>query len=253
MKKLLGIAIILLLLSAGAFAVSITFTSSASFGDGYVWDDVYVKNNGTVVNMTGGKILRFLKTANASTLNVSDGLIHSDTPPSIYCFDSSIINISGGVVGGWFLINDQSCVNISGGLVTGAITKLYPDATLNISGGNISFKGSSSPFNIYGNLNISGGVVNIGNTYFSQGTVNISGGILNIDNAYISFMSNINIYGYGFNYDPVGQVLTGHLLDNNQFTINNLDNTEYQYLNLIPEPMTVLFFGVSLLALRKQK
>jgi hypothetical protein len=230
MKKLLVTAIIFLL-PACTFAVDITFTSSTSFGEGYVWDEVRVKNNGTVVNMTGGRILEGLNTANASTVNISGGSIKGNTqlPVLITSNDSSIINMSGGIINGSFYINGPSCVNILGGEITGAISKLYPGATLNISGGNMNF----TDFNIYGNVNIYGGLLNIDNFSCSGGT--------------------INIYGYGFIYNSTNKLLTGYLSDNTPFTIAGVASYEYPYINCIPEPISALLFSFGLLALRKRK
>lgn len=123
-------------------------------------------------------------------------------------------------------------VNISGGTVTGwgkFANSPYYGSVINIINGNINF----SSLMIYGETNIYGGLLNIDNFYYSGGTT--------------------NIYGYGFNYDSINQILTGYLSDNNQFTIKQVNNFDIQHINLIPEPISLLFFGFGLLTLRKRK
>jgi hypothetical protein len=223
MKKLL-IAAIIFLLPVGVFATNITFTSSGSIVNGNVFSSVSVQNDGTVINMTGGQI-KNLWTYNISTFNMSGGIIEY----SVHTGLSSSFNFSGGtIIGTNFEFGGN--VNISGGSITGGgkFANLS-NTVVNITGGNLNF----SLLMPYGELNIYGGLLNIDDFYLCGGTT--------------------NIFGYGFNYDSNRKVLTGYLLDHNQFTINNLDSTEYQHLNLVPEPVSLLLFGFGLLALRKQK
>src|SRR3990170_354735 len=65
---------VLILLPVCAYSTDITFTSSGTITDGNVYDKVYVENEGTVVNMSGGQISK-LYTHNNSTFNFSGGQI----------------------------------------------------------------------------------------------------------------------------------------------------------------------------------
>jgi len=216
----------LILLPVCAFATNITFTSSGSIVDGNVFDEVYVRNNGTVVNMSGGQINYELYTYDASTFNMSAGVITG----AVYISNLGTFNISSGTIDAGFVVKGSA--NLSGGNITADGLKTYPDSVVNITGGNLSF-----------------GLFDI------RGEVNIYRGLLNVDNAYIAYqgfgLANINIYGSGFNYNPSTQILTVYLLDTNPFTMTGIDASEYTRFNLVPEPISLLFFGFGLLALRK--
>ncbi|MFA6186998.1 MAG: hypothetical protein WC770_07295 [Phycisphaerae bacterium] len=226
-KLLKFVCAILILLPVCAFATDKTFTSSGSIVDGDVFGTVYVQNNGTLVNMSGGHI-------GTSSLG------------GLYMNDSSIFNMSGGLIENTISTLGSSSFNLSDGTIE---SEFDFGGTVSLSGGSITGGGKFKPGSI---VNIDGGNLNFSDAVLLYGELNIYGGLLNFDD----FSDNggvTNIYGYGFNYDPVGQVLTGYLSDHNQFTINQLSSYEYQRLNLIPEPISFLFFGFGLLALRKQK
>jgi hypothetical protein len=229
MKKLLGaLFTFLFLLPVCAFATNITFTSSGSIVDGNVFDTVYVRNNGTVVNMSGGQINDWLFTYDASTFNVSGGLITGNINLSY----SNIINISAGTINTLeFVVYGSSVSNIYGGDITAERLKTSPDSIVNINGGIFDLE-----------------------MFEIEGEVNIYRGLLNFNDASIShfsYLATINIYGYDFNYSQ--GTLTGYLLDNNFFTIKGVDALEYARFNLIPEPTSLLFFGIGLLSFRKNK
>lgn len=225
-KIVIGVMVMGVLLYCGGLAQAndITFSSSDTIDSPQVWGHVYVQNNGTVVNMIGGQV-GYLHMYNASTFNMSGGQIED----SIFTSNSSTFNLSGGTLEITGFEFDGN-VNISGGNITGSGKFAnFPvgGCVVNITGGNLNFY-SLMP---YGELNIYGGLLNIGNFGWGDGTT--------------------NIFGYGFNYDPVGQVLTGYLSDHNQFTINQLSSFEYQHINLIPEPVSLCFLAFGWLFLRR--
>jgi hypothetical protein len=215
-----------------AKATDITFTSSGTITDGNVYTNVYVKNNGTVVNMSGGQIgsgsWGVLGTIDNSIFNLSGGQISTT---SINIGPLSTINVSAGIidVSSSFAVMDDGSANFSGGNITAERLKTYPDSVINITGGNISFD----------YLDMLGG------------ELNIYRGLLNVDNAGIGSPATVNIFGHGFNYDPAGQgILTGYLLDDSFFTIDGVSQSEYTRFNLIPEPMSLFIFGFGLLVTR---
>ncbi|RKY11554.1 MAG: hypothetical protein DRP65_03905 [Planctomycetota bacterium] len=68
----------------------------------------------------------------------------------------------------------------------------------------------------------------------------------------------VNIFGYGFNNDPFpGSPLTGFWADDTPFSINLVDSAISTYDQLIfheiPEPATLLLFGLGGLLLRKKR
>ena len=220
---------ILFVFSLCAKATDMTFTSSGTITDGNTYDNVYVQNDGTVVNMSGGQIGHLLSW-DASIFNMTGGLIFGQitiAPISTFNVSDGAINIDAD-----FVVDSSASANISGGNISADRLKTYPDSVINITGGNISFD----------YLDMLGG------------ELNIYRGLLNVDNAGIGSPATVNIFGHGFNYDPAGQgILTGYLLDDNFFTIDGVSQSEYTRFNLIPEPMSLLLFSFGLLVLRKLK
>jgi len=89
--------------------------------------------------------------------------------------------------------------------------------------------------------------------------IDIKKGVLQLDSfdmVGFSELPTINVYGYGFNYDPTGGtyegILTGYLTDGNPFSIDGVSDSEYLRFNLIPEPATLLFFALGGLFLRRR-
>ncbi len=236
-RKILMILAILLFYGGLVQATNTTFSSSGTIVNGNVYDKVYVQNDGTVVNMTGGQISN-LSTHNVSTFNMSGGQIIYSWP-GILLYELSTMNVSGGTINTFDFVVYGSA-NFSGGNITANRLKTYP----------ASFVAPASV------VNINGGILNF-DMFDIHGTLNIYRGLLNVDNSSIGYLSNslanINIYGSEFNYNPSTQILTGRLLDNNFFTIKGIDTSEYTRFNLLPEPSSILLLGFGLLALRKQK
>jgi len=239
-KKLLkAILAILFLFPVYAYSVDITFTSSGTIVDGNVYDSVYVQNDGTVVNMSGGQITDWLSTRDASIFNMSGGQLTGN----IAINRSSIFNVSGGTVDiDDYVVDGGAVSNISAGNITADRLKTYPASFI-----------PAIPASV---VNINGGNCNFG-IFDIHGTVNIYRGLLYVDGAWIGGWGNdqpiINIYGSNFSYNAQTQTLTGYLLDNNLFTVKGISSSEYARFNLIPEPMSLLFFGFGLLVLRKTK
>jgi len=218
-----------------------TFDSNGQILPGETWDTVYVRNNGTVVDMSGGQI---------GSQHSFGGLITSD---------SSIFNMSGGQIIGYssgfnsIFINDSSTFNVSGGTIDMYMDfVVYGSANANISGGNVTAGRLKTSFS--STVNITGGSINLDMLdVFGGGRLTISRGLLTIDDTSIGNNSVIDVYGYDFNYDPSKMILTGRLLDGNQLNISGLDSLEYQRFNLIPEPSSLLLIGFGLLMIKPRR
>jgi hypothetical protein len=226
----IGFAALLVFASVGS-AEDKYFYSSGQILPGETWDNVYVQNDNTVVDMLGGQV---------------GGLQLSDR---------SIFNMSGGDITGGINAFGTSYFNMVDGTIDVDALILYGKEG-NISGGNIS------AYNLKASLHtivqITGGVLNF-NIFDIYGELTISGGLLHVNDALINDRdATVNVYGYGFNYNPTGGtygdgILTGYLLDNNFFSIDQLSEPEFQRFNLIPEPATLLLLGLGGLFLRKRK
>ena len=239
-EKICKLMIALFLVAGICHATSVTFTSSGTIQNGEVYNYVYVENDGTVVDMTGGQIGN-LQTSYISTFNLYGGQIAEvaagDTGPTITIGPLGTINILNGLVD----IKDfviQGIGYISGGDISSDRLKTYPGTAVDISGGILDL----GLVDIHSDFSISGG-----SFYASDSYVDYSG----------PGIATINVYGYGFSYDPDGGILgggilTGYLLDNNAFTFDGLNELEYSRFNLIPEPTTLLLLGLGGLFLRKR-
>jgi hypothetical protein len=148
-------------------------------------------------------------------------------------YDQSTTNISGGLIA-YAQTNDQSTINISGGVVHEP--RAWPDGTINVTGGecwNVEVGG--------GEFNISGGQITGRGIYApSDGSV-------------------VNIYGYGFEYNPDVPNLIGFWADGTPFGIvfrdpvgENIHSYDKVVLHEIPEPATLLLLGLGAVMLRKR-
>lgn len=143
--------------------------------------------------------------------------------------DPTVVDMFGGTIQ-WFHTYDSSTTNIYGGDVLWGIYT-YNSSRVNIYGGNIDLE-----------------VLGLGDS----STLNVYGGGLDVGNApAFSELSTVNIYGYGFDYDGAG-ILTGFLQDDSPFIFRELPPSRYAHINLIPEPATILLFGLGGILLRKR-
>ena len=91
-----------------------------------------------------------------------------------------------------------------------------------------------------------------------ESIVNLHGGQIFGSLTVFNSTAWVNIYGYGFNNDPfIGSPLTGFWADATPFSMNLVDSTISTYDQIvfheIPEPATLLLFGLGGLALRKRR
>jgi hypothetical protein len=203
------------------------FTSSGQILPGEEWGNVYIYNDDTIADMLGG-LVDGIGTYDASMVNVIDG---------------SVNTLEG---------HEFSTANISGGGVYSVFT--WDHAKTNLSdGGSITSLGAGGAF---GTVNMTGGIteyLRVGDS----GSINLHGGIVS---EYLNAwdFATVNIYGYGFNYDPSagnwnGGQLTGFYLDDTTFTIDLYDAQTYNHINLIPEPATFLLMSLGSLILIRHR
>jgi cytoskeletal protein CcmA (bactofilin family) len=119
-----------------------------------------------------------------------------------------------------------------------------------MSGGQIiadnMFVRPQSTFNIFN------GTIDAGQ-FVVEGCLNMSGGDVTIDRLKLYSTSVMNVFCIDYNFDLATQVLAGHLLDSSFFTIGGVTALGYEKINFIPEPISIVFFGLGLLALRRRK
>jgi len=219
-------AVLLFTASQAYAALDKYFTTSGHILPGEEWENVFIHNAGTIVNVLGGN-LDGIATYNASMVNVTGGSINT-----LDALDSSVANISGGFVYGldaW----DHATVNF------------FDSANL-----------FAPRVRGFGTINMTEGVVDhLG--AIDSATVNLWGGVIS-DRLIASDSSIINIFGYslvktssGGQYG-YGQVY-GFWFDSAPFIIDLSGSDTYSRINLIPEPssLIMLMFGSLLLKRRR--
>ena len=181
--------------------------------------------------------------------------------------------IEEGNVYSWVSVHNDATVDMSGGMVTSQLTA-YDFSTGNVSGGILEaiISTDTSTVNLSGAMQIVGlGVSSSGTvTMFggsvvlmevgSSNPVNLHGGVIS---DYLKAVSTVNIYGYGFEYDPLagdhrGGQLTGFWVDDTPFSIDLyylkapggpfIDT--WSHITLIPEPATILLLGLGAINIR---
>jgi len=223
---LLFIAVIVVLASTELEAVpeDKIFTSSGQILPGEEWNNVYIYNDDTIVDMLGGSVAE-MGAYDWGTINVTAGQVGR-----LDAWEFSIANVSGGEVGML-----EACDS--------GTVKVFPDATL------FRLNASGS-----GTAHMSGGTTEYVGAGDS-GVINLYGGTITECLA-AQDSSTINIYGYGFTYDPAagsrdGGQLTGFWLDDTPFSIDLYGTGTYSHINLIPEPASLLLLALGALLSRQ--
>jgi len=223
-KIVILISLIILLGACPAHGENITFTSSGQILPGEEWDNVYIYNDDTIVDMLGGSA-DWIATYDASTLNVLDG------SAEVQAFDDSTISISGGHINFATAINNTT-INF--------LTSDYTDALITEDSATINMQGGSVERVIARN----------------SGTSNLhAGSVTDYLTAYDS--TAINIYGYdliktgsGGSYGN-GQVY-GYWMNDAPFVINLRGADTYSRINLVPEPCTLVLLVLGALLPRRR-
>jgi hypothetical protein len=207
MRKVI-ITIGFMVLAINSFAIAAEnkyFYSSGQILQGESWNNVYVQNDNTIVDMLGGQVDSLIA-FNRSTFNMVGGeILHYNIGPTneISMGRWSTLNVYNGTIAiADFILSGDSYTLISGGDITVGRLKVYYNAIVDIRGGRLQF----NSFDMVG----------------------------------YDLLPTINVYGYGFNYNPTGGtdgdgLLTGYLLDSSFFSIDQLSASEFQRFSLIPE------------------
>ena len=211
---------------AKAVPIDKIFTSSGQIIDGEEWNNVYIYNDDTIVDMLGGDV-DGIGTYDASTVNVSGGHVNT-----LATLEFSTANVSDGFVYG-LIASDHSIVNLFGNAdLFAPLVRNF--GTLNMTGGTVDHLGA-----------------------IDSGIINLYGGIIS-DRLISSDSSVVNIYGYdllktntGGKYD-YGQV-SGFWADGTSFTIDLNGFETYSHINLIPEPYSLILLGLGGLILRRRR
>jgi hypothetical protein len=207
-------------------------------------------------------ILLFLSPALCQATIVAfytDGVIQDgDVYDYVSVYNDATVDMTGGIVTVQLGAYDSSTVNISGGVLHGVFTSAGAStaSTLNLSG---SMQADAVGIWGLGTLNMLGGTVG---SVENNNIANLYGGIIS---DYLWATSTVNIYGYGFQYNPLagdyrGGQLTGFWMNDTPFSIDlwylnvpyaPLIDT-YSHIVLIPEPATILLLGLGVLMLKKR-
>lgn len=226
---LLSAIIVLLVLLTGGRAYGLldkTFTSSGQILPGEEWNNVFIYNDDTIVDMLGG-LVDGIGIYDASTVNVTAGHVNT-----LDALEFSTANVSGGFVYGLHAKNNS-------------IVIFSDDAS-----------GTSIGARDFGTLNMNGGTTDLIGV-IDSGTLNLYGGLIT-ESLGAWHDAVVNIYGYDFNYDPMGGSLdggqlTGFWLDDTPFTIDLYGIETYSHINLIPEPSSLILLCLGGLILRRRR
>ena len=248
MKGKTIVVLVILLLCAHPTSAIIYFNDGQIHNIDYaIYDGVRVDfeapGTQTTVNLPSeGYIAESLHGYNDSRLNISGGRISK----FLWAHGSSQVNISDGSIG-FFCSWDSSQANISGGSINDLVS--YGSSQIDIFGGSIwrLFGDSSSQ------VNITGGEIEGGLYLWYQSVIQIFGYDFAVDGTPFGYGELGSILGGSPWYEPLrhltGTLLSGELIDTD-FYIG-----EDAKIVLIPEPASAMLLGLGsfFFALRRRR
>lgn len=246
------------------------------------YDNGWLYDNSTANILDGGSIGgQWFKAFNASTVNLSGGSVENN----LETFHTSTVNIFSGNIN-FLQTNDASTTNIFGGSVFYFETSdvdisdgIQKGSTVSISGGTVGElnTNNTSIVGIFGGIV---GILNVHGTplYAGYNAVNISGGSVGVlaptgyssvnifdgsiqsliarSHSITTFAGKNFILGDGLSL--IGNelfgtgTLSGQWLDGSLWTTEIAQNDSTATIILIPEPATLLLFGLGGVMIRKK-
>lgn len=174
-----------------------------------------------------------------TTLDVLSGAVMEHLIAS----ENSQVDFYDGSVEGWIYSRDNSVVNIYGGTITTQIA-VYKNGSINMTGGEIGKLWTHDN----GKIDLAGGIVNGWMSILQNSNLTIYGSDFKIDNISVGYGDILSVYGGRSGESE--RILTGTLANGDP-----LNTAFYIYesasISLVPEPATLLLFGLGGLVLRK--
>jgi len=193
-----------------------TIDHSLYQNDSVCLDMLTVNDPGTHLDLVNGGEIWDIGVYNTSTIKVSGGLISNVLDAS----GNSIVDIFGGTISGSLSSHSNSAVNVSGGYIE--LLYVNGGSTVTLTGGDINSATVG--------LNVS-------------------------DDASITFVCDLDSLNYSYDQSLLVGI-TGSWLDGSNFDVEvqNLGyNPTSDYINFVPEPATLVLFGLGGLFLRNRK
>lgn len=249
---------------------------------GTIIDSVYVRNdffdNNTTVNIyEGASIINgYVNVGDDSILNFSGGSIDY----RLIGYHNSQINMSGGTIGWRLWANDYCHINLTGGTIESEV-RAFDFSEVEISGGTmwglstsgsgkIIFSGGTTSncfLNDNSKIIFSGGINQGGSSVNGNSEIIFSGGLVGnshsvSNSSRMIFMGTdfaINGVSVGFGTfgtdgrDRISGHLTGTLANGDLLDTTIIISDNASMILVVPEPTTLLLFGMGGLLMRKRK
>jgi len=222
--------------------------------------DYNISNSpGTQVGLTNGGSARSLTAFNNSSITISGGSVTYDLGAG----HNSSINIISGYVGRALEADGNSSITISGGWV-GEDLDVDDSATANMTAGYIDEDVRASDDSV---ITISGGTVGGHFATYNNGTIYLDGTGFQVDGQALSYGDKLSDFVPLVEHRPAGEGIwdfyygniTGTLadgvstLDNRFWIYNTGENDGIADIIIVPEPCSLLLFGLAGLVLRRRR
>ena len=239
--------------------------------DGGTYSDVTIESTATV-DMTAGTVETML-IRQSGTLNYNSGTIEEEIyvrdsgtlnfegatfqgPQGLSMYNGSILNFNDGLLSGTFNMDNYVEVTIEGGEIADTTLSSNGYANTIINDGLVDW--DDMMLNGFSVMDIWGGTVNwLAASIGDEATLNIYGGDMSFENGFsLNNDAEFNVYYSDIirhkPEDPYSQIIGYHLLDGSEFMLDQFTYSEIDQINFVPEPATLLLFGLGGLLLRRR-